>query len=117
MESPEVLLTINILKQAKKFWVTTSFEEDTHLTPSIQKAQSYSSVLKDLPIISLTTSDNIAQISQFLKKIFEYLRSKLKVSSYPIVRTYALIEVLSKDLNIHLVDILIKNKLMNITYM
>ena len=116
MDSPEVTLTIGILKQARRFWVTTSFEEDTHLAPSITKAQSYSSVLKDLPIISLTTTDSITIISSCLKKIFEYLKSKLKISSYPIVRTYQLIEVLSKDLNIHLIDILNKNKLMNINW-
>ena len=99
-------MTINILKQAKKFSVTKSFEEDTQLGPTIAKVNSYNSLLKDLPIASLTTSKNITHISNVLNRIFDYLREKIRASTYPTQRTYSLIENLSKDLNNYHIEIL-----------
>ena len=109
-------MTINILKQAKKFSVTKSFEEDTQLGPTIAKVNSYNSLLKDLPIASLTTSKNITHISNVLKRIFDYLRAKIRASTYPTQRTYSLIENLSKDLNNYHIEILSSLRLMNIDF-
>jgi dynein heavy chain 1 len=116
LDSSEVKLTLDILKSNKKFFATTSFEEDTKLEDPIRKANSYNNLLKDLPIVSITTTNSIDQITNHLRKIFEHLRTKMKISNYPVSRTYSLIEVLSKDLNTHLLDILQNSNLMNSEY-
>ncbi len=51
-----------------------------------------------------------------LKRIFDYLRAKIRASTYPTQRTYSLIEILSKDLNNYIVEILSSLRLMNLDY-
>ncbi len=51
-----------------------------------------------------------------LKRIFDYLRAKIRASTYPTQRTYSLIENLSKDLNNYIVEILSSLRLMNLDY-
>lgn len=116
MGTIEVQLTLNLLRHAKKFIITNSFEEDTQLDATISKAKSYNTFLKDLPIVQLTTSKKIPTITNYLKKIFEHLKTKIKTSMYSFQRTFALIEVLSKDLNNHLLDLLQDSKLMQMDY-
>lgn len=112
----DVEITLNVLKAGRKFIATNSFEEDTKIETTINSAKSYNTFLKDLPIIQLTASKSIPVITSYIKKIFEHIKTKIKTSVYPFPRTYALIEVFSKDLNNHLLDILQNSKLMFISY-
>lgn len=86
--------------------VTKPFEEDTSTYEVIRKTNGYNTLLKDLPIVGLTTTNSVSNMTTHLKKVFEYLKSKIKIANYPVTRTYQLIEAISKDMNLHLLDIL-----------
>jgi len=105
LDSVEVQLTLKIVRNAKKYFVIQGFEEDTKMEKSLRDANSYNTLLKDLPIVSLTTSNTIPNITVYLKRIFEILRSKIKLSSYPVARMYQLLEAISKDMNTHLLNL------------
>ena len=112
----EVQLTLNVLAGARRFIVTNAFNEDTQLEPIILKVKSYNSFLKDLPILQLTASRKFSYITVFIKKIFEHLKTRIRNSLYPYQRIYQLIEVLSKDINNHLLDMLQNLKIMDVSY-
>ncbi len=107
---------MEILKQAKLVRVTKPFEEDTSTYEVKRKANGYNSLLKDLPIVGLTTTNSISDMTTHLKRIFDYLKSKIKIAGYPSARTYQLIEAISKDMNLHLLDILNSYKLFDMEY-
>ncbi len=95
---------------------TKPFEEDTATYEVIRKTNGYNTLLKDLPIVGLTTTNSIGNMTIHLKKIFEYLKSKIKIANYPCTRTYQLVEAISKDMNLHLLDILTTYKLFDMEY-
>ena len=115
IESQEVQMTLGLVRNARKIFITKGFEEDTKIDEPIRRVEGYNLLLKDLPIIPLTTATEIPEISNYLKKFFEHLRNKMKISCYPIARMIQLIEVLSKDLNEHLITVL-GPKLMTMSY-
>ena len=111
IESPEVRITLGLVANAKKFFITKSFEEDSKLDEPIKKVEFNNSLLKELPISPLLVSNKIPDITMYLQKIFEHIKNKMKISWYPVQRMVNLIEVISKDLNSHLISVL-GNKLM-----
>ena len=115
IESPEVKITLGLVANAKKFFITKSFEEDSKLDEPIKKVEFNNSLLKELPISPLLVSNKIPDITIYLQKIFEHIKNKMKISWYPVQRMVNLIEVISKDLNSHLIRVL-GNKLMIMKY-
>ena len=111
IESPEVKITLGLVANAKKFFITKGFEEDSKLDEPIRKVEFNNLLLKELPISPLLVSTKIPDITMYLQKIFEHIKNKMKLSWYPVQRMMNLIEVISKDLNSHLISIL-GNKLM-----
>ncbi|XP_016418464.1 cytoplasmic dynein 1 heavy chain 1-like [Sinocyclocheilus rhinocerous] len=48
-ESPEVLLTLDILKHGKRFHATVSFDTDTGLKQAVETVNDYNPLMKDFP--------------------------------------------------------------------
>ena len=115
IESPEVKITLGLVANAKKFFITKGFEEDSKLDEPIRKVEFNNLLLKELPISPLLVSTKIPDITMYLQKIFEHIKNKMKLSWYPVQRMMNLIEVISKDLNSHLISIL-GNKLMTMKF-
>ena len=115
VEAPEVQMTLAIAKKANKVFVTKGFEEDTKTDTLIKKAESYNILLKDLPIQAMYNSGSIADLVEQIKRIFEVIKNKMKISAYPSSRIYQLVENLSKDLYNHLLKLLGSN-LMKMEY-
>ena len=115
IEAPEVQMTLNILKKAGKVFVTNPFEEDTKTDNYIKKAESYNLLLRDLPIQEMYNAGSIEDIIEQIKKIFEVIRNKMKISMYPTSRIYQLVENLSSDMYNHLLKLLGSN-LMSMKY-
>ena len=109
IEAPEVQMTLNILKKAGKVFVTNPFEEDTKTDNYIKKAESYNLLLRDLPIQAMYNAGSIEDIIEQIKKIFEVIRNKIKISMYPTSRIYQLVENLSSDMYNHLLKLLGSN--------
>ena len=115
LEAPEVQMTLAIAKKANKVFVTKGFEEDTKTDTLIKKAESYNILLKDLPIQAMYNSGSIADLVEQIKRIFEVIKNKMKISAYPSSRIYQLVENLSNDLYNHLLKLLGSN-LMKMEY-
>ena len=115
IEAPEVQMTLNILKKAGKVFITNPFEEDTKTDNYIKKAESYNILLRDLPIQAMYNASSIEDIIEQIKKIFEVIRNKMKISMYPTTRIYQLVENLSSDMYNHLLKLLGSN-LMSMKY-
>ena len=109
LEAPEVKMTLAVLKKANKNFITNPFEEDTKTDIYIKKAESYNLLLKDLPIKALYNAGSIEDVIEQIKKIFEVIKNKMKISVYPTSRIYQLVENLSTDLYSHLLKLLGSN--------
>ncbi|MCQ2815661.1 MAG: AAA family ATPase [archaeon] len=116
IESPNVQMALAIVKSEKSNnRLAQRFEENTKLDSFIKNAEMCNFLLRELPIVGLTTATQIPDMADYLKKIFESLRGKMKVSTYPVKRMFQLIETISKDINAHLIEIY-GNRLMTLDY-
>ncbi|XP_028677485.1 cytoplasmic dynein 1 heavy chain 1 isoform X2 [Erpetoichthys calabaricus] len=114
-ESPEVLLTLDILKHGKRFHATVSFDTDTGLKQAVETVNDYNPLMKDFPLNDLLSATELDKIRQALVAIFTHLR-KIRNTKYPIQRALRLVEAISRDLGSQLLKVLGTRKLMHVTY-
>ncbi|KAJ3021261.1 hypothetical protein HKX48_008890 [Thoreauomyces humboldtii] len=116
LRSEQVVLTLDILKHAKRFHATVSFLADTGLKEAVEKVQKYNILMKDFPLNELLAATDIRKIQDSLAMIFGHLTKKLKLSPYPIRRALPLVEGISRDLNEQLLRVLGSRRLMFMEY-
>uniref|UniRef100_A0A8C0WNI1 Dynein heavy chain, cytosolic n=1 Tax=Castor canadensis TaxID=51338 RepID=A0A8C0WNI1_CASCN len=114
-ESPEVLLTLDILKHGKRFHATVSFDTDTGLKQALETVNDYNPLMKDFPLNDLLSATELDKIRQALVAIFTHLR-KIRNTKYPIQRALRLVEAISRDLSSQLLKVLGTRKLMHVAY-
>ncbi|XP_078728003.1 cytoplasmic dynein 1 heavy chain 1-like isoform X1 [Lampetra fluviatilis] len=114
-ESPEVLLTLDILKHGKRFFATVSFDTDTGLKQALEMVNDYNPLMKDFPLNDLLSATELDRIRVALLAIFTHLR-KIRNTKYPIQRALRLVEAISRDLSAQLLKVLGTRKLMHISY-
>ncbi|XP_049288218.1 dynein heavy chain, cytoplasmic isoform X3 [Anopheles funestus] len=114
-ESPEVALTLNILKHGKRFHATVSFDTDTGLKQTLAMVADYNPLMKDFPINDLLSATELDKIRQAVHSIFNHLR-KIRNTKYPIQRCLRLIEAISRDLSQQLLKVLGTRRLMHIPF-
>ncbi|XP_038118676.1 dynein heavy chain, cytoplasmic isoform X2 [Culex quinquefasciatus] len=114
-ESPEVALTLNILKHGKRFHATVSFDTDTGLKQTLAMVADYNPLMKDFPINDLLSATELDKIRQAVQCIFNHLR-KIRSTKYPIQRCLRLIEAISRDLSQQLLKVLGTRRLMHIPF-
>ncbi|KAM4013249.1 cytoplasmic dynein 1 heavy chain 1 [Anomaloglossus baeobatrachus] len=114
-ESPEVLLTLDILKHGKRFHATVSFDTDTGLKQALETVNDYNPLMKDFPLNDLLSATELDKIRQALVAIFTHLR-KIRNTKYPIQRALRLVEAISRDLGSQLLKVLGTRKLMHVAY-
>ncbi|CAM9594499.1 unnamed protein product [Lampetra planeri] len=114
-ESPEVLLTLDILKHGKRFHATVSFDTDTGLKQALETVNDYNPLMKDFPLNDLLSATELDRIRVALLAIFTHLR-KIRNTKYPIQRALRLVEAISRDLSAQLLKVLGTRKLMHISY-
>lgn len=100
----EIQTTIEILKRAKRYHITISFNNETGLEDKIIETQNYSSILKDFPIDELLSSD-ITTLKRSVNIIFNHLKKLKNLASYPLLRSIELIEVVLNDITTKFIDI------------
>lgn len=114
-ESPEVALTLDILKHGKRFHATVSFDTDTGLKQALAMVADYNPLMKDFPINDLLSATELEKIRSAVQLIFNHLR-KLRSTKYPIQRALRLIEAISRDLSQQLLKVLGTRRLMHIPF-
>jgi dynein heavy chain 1 len=115
-ESPEVVLTLEVLKAGKRFHTTLSFDSDTGLRTIQDRVTDYNILMKDFPLKELLAADSLLVIEDVIKNsIFTHLK-KIRHTNYPTERAVGLVEAISRDLLNQLLKCLSTHKLMIVTY-
>ncbi|AOA62171.1 Dynein heavy chain [Komagataella phaffii] len=97
LESPEVTVSLEVLKKAKRFSATVSFIPDTGISQALSIASQYTPFLKEIPMQSFITATDIQKLQESVSDVFYSLR-KLKSTEYPVPRALIWIETFSKDI-------------------
>nr|CDI53148.1 cytoplasmic dynein heavy chain 1 [Melanopsichium pennsylvanicum 4] len=112
LRSDPIVLTLDILKHAKRFHATVSFLADTGLKDCAEKVHNYNLLMKDFPINELLSATDLDKCANALSAIFNHLNKKLRISPYPVKRALPLVEAISKDLNQTLLKVLASQRIM-----
>ena len=110
------MLTLDVLKHAKRFHATVSFLADTGLKESVDQVQKYNVLMKDFPLNELLSATDLESIRDAIILIFSHVNKKLKICPYPIRRALALMDAVSKDFADQLLKVLGKRRLMSMDY-
>ena len=116
LNSITINLTLDVLKNAKRYHATLSFSSDTGLKECLEKVQKYNLIMKDLPLNDLLFANDLEKIFNSIPEIFGHLNKKLKLSPYPIKRALSLVEAISDDLKGKLIETLSKQRLLFIPF-
>ena len=114
-ESPEVAITLDILKKGKRFHATVSFDADTRLKEALSTVSDYNPLMKDFPLNDLLAATELEKIKQALQSIFQHLR-KIRNTKYPIKRALKLMEAISRDLMTQMLKVLGTRRMMHISF-
>lgn len=99
LRSEGVMLTLEILKNAKRFQATVSFTADTGLKEAMEIVQKYNQLMRDFPLDELLSATTLPKVEDSIGQIFVHLNKKLRICPYPIRRTLPLVEAISGDLD------------------
>jgi len=113
LASEGVSLTLEVLRQAKRFTATVSFQNDTELKKTAEMVNSYNLLMRDFPLNELLSATSLARIEEALNQIFQHLNKKLRLCHYPIRRALLLVEAISGDLDRQLHTLLNGRQLMH----
>lgn len=84
--SPGVRLTLDVLKNAKRFQATVSFSADTGLKESTDLVQKYNQLMREFPLDQLLSSTSLQAVQEAIQSIFSHMNKKLRICPYPVRR-------------------------------
>lgn len=116
LKSVGVLLTMDILKQAKRYQATVSFTTDTGLKDASETVQKYNQLMRDFPLDELLAATSLQKVDEALNSIFNHLNRKLRICPYPIARALPLVAAISGDLDKQLHSLLHGRTLMHLAF-
>lgn len=116
LESPGVLLTLAVLKHAKRFHATMSFISDTGIKESSETVAKYNQLMRDFPLDELNSATSLSKVQNAVVQIFSHLNRKLRVTPYPVWRCLALVEAISGDLDTVIKNLINSKKPMKIDF-
>ena len=99
LRSDGVSLTMEVLRNAKRFQATVSFDADTGLKDAFETVQKYNQLMRDFPMEDLLSATSLQKVREALDSIFAHINKKLRPSTYPIRRALSLVEAISSDLD------------------
>ncbi|KDN53572.1 putative cytoplasmic dynein heavy chain 1 [Tilletiaria anomala UBC 951] len=106
LRSEPVVLTLDILRYAKRFHATTSFLADTGLKDCSERTHGFNLLMRDFPINDLLSATDLDRCADSLLSVFAHLNKKLRISPYPVKKALALVDAISRDLNDTMVKVL-----------
>ncbi|KAI1853296.1 hypothetical protein JX266_002002 [Neoarthrinium moseri] len=116
LRSEGVMLTLEILKHAKRFQATVSFSSDTGLKEAMETVQKYNQLMRDFPLDELLSATSLTKVNDAIVQIFGHMNRKMRFSNYPIKRTLDLVEAISADLKEVMHRLLPGTDLVNLEY-
>lgn len=116
LRSEGVMLTLEILKHAKRFQATVSFSSDTGLKEAMDTVQKYNQLMRDFPLDELLSATSLSKVNDAIVQIFGHMNRKMRFSNYPIKRTLDLVEAISADLKEVMHRLLPGTDLVNLEY-
>lgn len=116
LSSDGVRLTLEILKNAKRFQATVSFGADTGLKEAMDTVQKYNQLMRDFPLDELLSATSLPKVWEAIEQIFTHLNKKLRICPYPIRRALPLVEAISADLDDVLHRLLPGTELVDLDY-
>jgi dynein heavy chain 1, cytosolic len=116
LRSEGVMLTLEILKHAKRFQATVSFSSDTGLKEAMETVQKYNQLMRDFPLDELLSATSLPKVNDAIVQIFNHMNKKMRFSNYPIKRTLDLVEAISADLKEVMHRLLPGTDLVNLEY-
>ena len=108
-------ITLDILKNGKRFHATVSFDADTRLKEALSTVSDYNPLMKDFPLNDLLAATELDKIRIALQSIFQHLR-KIRNTKYPIKRALKLMEAISRDLMSQMLKVLGTRRMMHIPF-
>ncbi|RMZ84735.1 hypothetical protein DV737_g982, partial [Chaetothyriales sp. CBS 132003] len=116
LASPGVMLTLEMLKNAKRFQAGISLKDDTKLSAAQATVHNYNALMRDFPLDDLSSATTLGRIQDALAQIFDHINKKLRLSSYPVKRALKLVEGISEDLNTQIHRVLRGRPLLSLNY-
>ncbi|KAF2742258.1 cytoplasmic dynein-like protein 1 heavy chain 1 [Sporormia fimetaria CBS 119925] len=116
LSSPGVKLTLDVLRNAKRFQATVSFSADTGLKEKREVVQKYNQLMRDFPLDELRSATSLKKVEEAIQQIFNHLNKKLRVCPYPVHRALPFVEAISGDLEERLQTLLHGRTLMHMEY-
>lgn len=116
LQGKGVTLTLNVLRNAKRFHATVSFLSDTGIKEASEKIQRYNQLMRDFPLDELISATTLNGVQKALLLILGHLNKKLRVTPYPVRRALSLVEGISDDLNNSLQSILNGIRLLHLDF-
>lgn len=116
LSSPGVKLTLDVLKNAKRFQATVSFSADTGLKETSDLVAKYNQLMRDFPIDELLSATSLQKVQEAVQQIFSHMNKKLRICPYPVRRALPLVEAISGDLDERLHQLLHGKTLMHMDY-
>lgn len=116
LQSDGVVLTLNILKTAKRHQAFISFSTDTGLKEALDLVRGYNQLMRDFPLDELSSATSLQKVEDSLRQIFSHLNRKLRLCPYPIRRALKLVEGISEDLDAQMHRLLRGRLIMHLDY-
>lgn len=116
LRSDGVLLTMEILRHAKRFQAAFSFSADTGLKDASDKVQKYNQLMRDFPLDELLSATSLQKVQDSLTSIFNHLNRKLRICPYPVARALPLVTAISGDLETQIHSLLRGRTLMHLDF-
>lgn len=116
LRSAPVVLTLDILRSAKRYHATTSFLADTGLKECAERTHLFNLLMRDFPINDLLSATDLDRAADALLLVFSHLNKKLRISPYPVKKALSLVDAISRDLNDTLIGILGPLRIMYMEY-
>ncbi|CAK4126621.1 unnamed protein product [Aphanomyces euteiches] len=116
LTSPEVEITLAILKQAKRYLVTVTFAADHGLGNALKTVTSVMNLMKDFSMNAILSATDIPQITQGLNSVFTQLKKVRLADEYKLSRVISLVELISSDLAMQVTTVLRTYNLIQISY-
>ncbi|RMZ76007.1 hypothetical protein DV738_g5168, partial [Chaetothyriales sp. CBS 135597] len=116
LASPGVVLTLEMLKNAKRFQAGISLKDDTKLSAAQATVHNYNALMRDFPLDDLSSATTLTRIQDALAQIFDHINKKLRLSSYPVKRALKLVEGISEDLKTQIHRVLHGRPLLSLQY-
>lgn len=109
---PEVTVTLDLLKKAKRIHTMMSFHTDTGLDHALQMCSTANILMKDFPINDLLSANSLEAVEVVVGVIFNHMKKIKHNDAYPLVKAQQIVDLVSKEMTAQLLKVLAREKVM-----